>query len=1290
MGTKKRKCQDQEEATEEDDCFHMQLKIVNMLREKVYRLEEELNYLRSHQRLLLKAWSMPVYPPEYVPGSWNPPSARPQDEQTDMFNRAGTSQFGGDKETAKKAKKRKTKKARTSTPDSSPERETPPIQVIVDDSDASEDSKETSSESEHENRAKKGLAQAKRRKTQKKAKTPTPVSSPERVAPTVHGTEDASSDDPYASSDDSKSSDEKGSPMVETVTMESAARSGSASFEISSSEEEAEKDKSSQSDSESENSSDSEDEKTPETPAIGETKSQAKFPKVNWANEPRKRKPGRDSSSSGSDSNDSDDSVSVVEIADEGVTIQQKGKEKELQKDEVKDSTNNYHLGKRNKQKEDLPKKAAEDSGKYGEAKLKKKERASATSAEPSTTSRRAKLSQDATAEEIFDWNVLGTQGPWTQPEPVNFTHWHGSTEDSGQWVKQLISLPFSFSSCEEYISRNQWLIFEECKAMLNSSLEIMEKNDGSVAESTLGSDGTEDSLENRKFRIRPMYRCAGDSFNYFELEALDGRRFKLDTSEVLLVSFPSLPSMKVLALASTRGDNAGLPTLLKTRVDLQSSSIQCKLARMSNMVTLKRQFVALVRISKIWHSLRQPLLDPLWNNGCCLSPPSDDCLDENVRLPEDISTTLSTWKEHGIFNNRQLLTMAALLQMKQGILLVQGPPGTGKVGRSSIVSGGPLPVEVISKTIRMISALCLEEPGVKILVCASSNAAVDEIVTRLKNAMLDSHGKVFSPQLGKLVRVGLQKSVQPACHDVTMDTLLAKSSKDSRPTRAQMMSNATIVCSTLSGSGHSVFEENNQKFDVLVIDCIVWLQALECEALIALHRARGRCVIVGDPCQLSATVIQRPGTAYGRSLFERMQGGGMKTFLMTTQYRMHPQISKYPSAKFYRGCLRDSNSTRHMPSIFTNDACETGIRCDGYHFRLGPYCFLDVSWGTEEIEATGHSLSNAEEASVVATVVHGVVKSLAGGRKADIGVITPYLAQRSAILNSLSKYSIDETVCEVNTVDGFQGREKDVIILSCVRAVTDRGLGFVSDEKRMNVALTRAKHALIIVGHAKTLKSQSASWNSLLQNAAARGCYQVLRESDRKRKGSGKPSRVGETPPTASEKAAKFHSAQTSPVKKPQFKLNPVHTPVKVEQETCSFAHHVPGCGHSQKQNDTGLRQTAEPIKKMRGAVRVDRSSQYRGGGRKGKGGRKKSLNGARFPDHPPPVVPPPNQHKYFEQQQSFSAPNLYYSGEHFEEAHEHFASIGRGAHMGWTLRQPVDQGRPYRNSTHANRGRR
>ncbi len=238
--------------------------------------------------------------------------------------------------------------------------------------------------------------------------------------------------------------------------------------------------------------------------------------------------------------------------------------------------------------------------------------------------------------------------------------------------------------------------------------------------------------------------------------------------------------------------------------------------------------------------------------------------------------------------------------------------------------------------------------------------------------------------------------------------------------------------------------------------------------------------------------------TAYLRSLFERLQEAGVPVHFLRTQYRMHPEISQYPSKKFYNAALKNSLRTRKLQSIFNE---EEKVVINGSTFNLGHYCFVDVGWGIEQEETVGHSRSNYEEAQVVCSVIEGVMKALKVGCKPNMGVITPYIAQRGLIQHQLEERGIDGIMCEVNTVDGFQGREKDVILLSCVRAMANRGLGFVSDERRMNVALTRARFALIIVGHAETLRQWSPVWGTLIDDAQNRGCYQILTKGNRRKK---------------------------------------------------------------------------------------------------------------------------------------------------------------------------------------------
>lgn len=273
-------------------------------------------------------------------------------------------------------------------------------------------------------------------------------------------------------------------------------------------------------------------------------------------------------------------------------------------------------------------------------------------------------------------------------------------------------------------------------------------------------------------------------------------------------------------------------------------------------------------------------------------------------------------------------------------------------------------------------------------------------------------------------------------------------------------------------------------------------------------------------------------GVAYGRSLFERFQEGGNHAHLLTTQYRMHPSICMYPSKQFYAGALINAPRTTSMQSIFKEDVCERGITVRGCRLRLGHYCFMDVGWGTEREELVGHSRANYEEALVVCNVVEAAVKGLLPGRKPNVGVITPYIAQRNDIEAQLGRRGIDPAACEVNTVDGFQGREKDVIVLSCVRAMADQGLGFVSDEKRMNVALTRAKFSLIIVGHAKTLRKWSPVWDALIEDARQRGCFQDL-SNKQNPKNLNSNREVGNTPQNSKNGSLPNKKSMTTDTKK-------------------------------------------------------------------------------------------------------------------------------------------------------------
>ncbi|KAA0064225.1 putative ATP-dependent helicase C29A10.10c-like [Cucumis melo var. makuwa] len=297
----------------------------------------------------------------------------------------------------------------------------------------------------------------------------------------------------------------------------------------------------------------------------------------------------------------------------------------------------------------------------------------------------------------------------------------------------------------------------------------------------------------------------------------------------------------------------------------------------------------------------------------------------------------------------------------------------------------------------------------------------------------------------------------------------------------ASFANEAEIVFTTVSSSGRKLFSRLSHGFDMVVIDEAA--QASEVAVLPPLSLGAARCVLVGDPQQLPATVISKAaGTLlYSRSLFERFQQAGCPTMLLSVQYRMHPQIRDFPSRYFYQGRLTDSESVANLP--------------DETYYKdplLRPYTFFDITHGRESHRGGSVSYQNIHEAQFCLRMyehLQKTVKSLGIG-KVSVGIITPYKLQLKCLQREFEEVLNSEEGKDlyINTVDAFQGQERDVIIMSCVRA-SNHGVGFVADIRRMNVALTRARRALWVMGNANAL-IQSDDWAALITDAKARNCY--------------------------------------------------------------------------------------------------------------------------------------------------------------------------------------------------------
>lgn len=208
------------------------------------------------------------------------------------------------------------------------------------------------------------------------------------------------------------------------------------------------------------------------------------------------------------------------------------------------------------------------------------------------------------------------------------------------------------------------------------------------------------------------------------------------------------------------------------------------------------------------------------------------------------------------------------------------------------------------------------------------------------------------------------------------------------------------------------------------------------------------------------------------QSLFERLVVLGVRPLRLQVQYRMHPCLSEFPSNTFYEGTLQNGVTIQ-----------DRAMKAVDFPWPVpGKPMFFYSCLGTEEISGSGTSYLNRSEAAQCEKIVTQFLRC--GITPDQIGVITPYEGQRSYLVSYLARNgALSSTLyadIEIASVDSFQGREKDFIIVTCVRSNEHQGVGFLNDPRRLNVALTRAKYGIVVLGNPKVLTKQPL-WNALL-----------------------------------------------------------------------------------------------------------------------------------------------------------------------------------------------------------------
>ena len=414
--------------------------------------------------------------------------------------------------------------------------------------------------------------------------------------------------------------------------------------------------------------------------------------------------------------------------------------------------------------------------------------------------------------------------------------------------------------------------------------------------------------------------------------------------------------------------------------------------------------------------------------------------------------------------NAAQQQAVAKVLAAKD-VAIVHGPPGTGKTTTL---------VEAIYATLRRET---------QVLVCAQSNMAVDCICEKLVERGLNV------VRLGNPIRVNdrmLESTLErrfeahpdyPKLWAIRRELRQMKGSRHSnRDKRLKLreeaqaleiqitddiFTQARVVACTLTGSAHKSLLRRH--FGTVFIDEAA--QALEAASWIP-GRLADRMVFAGDHCQLPPTVKSYEAQKQGldRSLMERIVANHPEAVsLLTMQYRMNEEIMRFSSDWFYGGMMTAAPE----------------VACRGILDYDSPIEWIDTA-GLTEGETTGgagHGRLNMQEAELTADALEAYISRIGGRRfleeRIDIGVISPYQAQTVALrrlIRSRAYFKPFRKSITVDTVDGFQGRERDVIVISMVRSNDEGNIGFLRELRRMNVAMTRARMKLIIIGDSTTL----------------------------------------------------------------------------------------------------------------------------------------------------------------------------------------------------------------------------
>ncbi|XP_013401773.1 protein ZGRF1-like [Lingula anatina] len=418
--------------------------------------------------------------------------------------------------------------------------------------------------------------------------------------------------------------------------------------------------------------------------------------------------------------------------------------------------------------------------------------------------------------------------------------------------------------------------------------------------------------------------------------------------------------------------------------------------------------------------------------------------------------------KKYGLNTDQAeaLMSVSNLFTGGGHVHLIHGAFGSGKSSTVAVI------IEFLVQLFKESDRRSVQQ-GWKILISSATNVAVDRVLEGLLEHGFKDFVRVGSaPEISKRVLPYSVRATGRRKGELRKLERMLKRAK--KPSEKQYLKEAIqkhginrrkllyarVVGATCATCGESSLMKG-MIFPVLILDEAS--QLTEPATLIPMKFGCEKLVLVGDTKQLNP-IIQGSAASNGNGLeqtmFDRLMAMGHETTMLHTQYRCHPRISAMASTLFYGGLLKDGVSEKDREPLMKS---------------CPPLCFIDVSKGQEARDRLD-SIYNKEEEAFVASLLKKLLSE--GLKPAQIGVITPFRSQVAKIKKILLASSINEpskiSAVQISTVDAFQGGEKDVIILSFVKT---NNTAFIDCKKRTNVALTRAKHHLLLVGQKQNLE---------------------------------------------------------------------------------------------------------------------------------------------------------------------------------------------------------------------------